>query len=344
MAMDLADRISDAAIAVLELIPDEQRFANLSRVVLKGGASRFIPVVLENEPIRYVLPVGVPGETLEFGTLLIQRTRCSIVWRAREDRPYHAQICELSEETSVVQSAETVRGEVWGRFDLRRRGQKNMIFLVPPVSDVELPRLLKWTLIDEPKCTKGQFRLEPLSAAVTLQNRKPVAASAATPPTQVMAAIRDGRPSPASEPAAPPKPVVPRKASSPKPAPLSVATAPSIPVPPQQPAAATPATPLSPHQPMVPAPVAPQPAHQPVVTAPTDVFPIGPEESLMPSELRPAPPVPVPVHPPVHQPFYLPAPAAPNPLTAGAKAFLITFAAAILIGAVFVLLTLMGMF
>ena len=79
MPDDLAGRIGDGAVAVFELVPGEQRFADLSNYVLRGGASRFAPVVLDNEPIRYVLPVGIPGTKLDYGTLLIQRSRCALV-------------------------------------------------------------------------------------------------------------------------------------------------------------------------------------------------------------------------------------------------------------------------
>ena len=78
MQDDLASRISDGSIAVLELLPGDDRFADLSNYVLRGGASRFAPVVKYDEPIRYVLPVGVPGSKLDFGTLILQRTRCAM--------------------------------------------------------------------------------------------------------------------------------------------------------------------------------------------------------------------------------------------------------------------------
>ena len=42
VADDLADRISDGHVAVLELVPGEQRFIDLSRFVLRGGAL-FVP-------------------------------------------------------------------------------------------------------------------------------------------------------------------------------------------------------------------------------------------------------------------------------------------------------------
>ena len=142
MADDLADRISDGHVAVLELVPGEQRFIDLSRFVLRGGASRFAGVVLDDEPIRYVLPVGVPSRTtLDYGVLLIQRSRCALVWRTDPMKPSHALIAELGPDTTVQAAPVVVRGEMWGRFDLRHTGSTPMTFLVPPVdSPVEIHR------------------------------------------------------------------------------------------------------------------------------------------------------------------------------------------------------------
>ena len=119
MPDDLADRISDGVVAVLELVPGEKRFVDLSRHVLKGGAERFRPIVLTDEPVRYLVPVGVPGKKLDFGTLLVQRSRVALVWRSDPARPYHAVVCDLNRRTTVSQTAVVVRGETWGRFDMR---------------------------------------------------------------------------------------------------------------------------------------------------------------------------------------------------------------------------------
>lgn len=166
MADDLASRISDGAVAVLELVPGEQRFADLSNYVLRGGASRFAPVVLDDEHLRYVLPVGIPGAKLDYGTLLIQKSRCALVWRSEPSRPYHALITELGPETTVAQTPVTVRGEVWGRFDLRRPGLPDMTFLVPPVASTALPRMLHRVLIDEPGSSQGRIEAAPLTREV----------------------------------------------------------------------------------------------------------------------------------------------------------------------------------
>jgi hypothetical protein len=166
MTDDLADRISDGVVAVLELVPGEQRFADLSRFVMKGGASRFHPVILDEEPIRYVLPVGVPGRKLDFGALLIQATRCALVWRTDPSRPFHALVMTLGPATTVAQSAVTVRSETWGRFDLRDP-QGSMTFLVPPVASPALPRALHRALVVEPHSHRGAAESTPLSPSIT---------------------------------------------------------------------------------------------------------------------------------------------------------------------------------
>ncbi len=227
MADDLADRISDGAVAVLELVPGEQRFADLSRFVLKGGASRFAPVVLDDEPVRYVLPVGVPGKKLDFGTLLIQNSRCALVWRTDQTRPYHAMITDLGPETTVKTSPATVRGDVWGRFDLRHPGTANMTFLVPPVASHALPRMLQRVLVEEPKAQQGTFETTPLPAAITeIEQPKPEPA----PAPSVVAA-----PTPAPE--STPAPSAPQLT----PSPLAAAATPVPPPAPVQAPAAQPA-------------------------------------------------------------------------------------------------------
>jgi len=182
MPDDLAGRIGDGAVAVFELVPGEQRFADLSNYVLRGGASRFAPVVLDNEPIRYVLPVGIPGTKLDYGTLLIQRSRCALVWRTEPSRPYHALIMQLDSQTTVAQSAATIRGEAWGRFDLTHPGNADMTFLVPPVASTALPRMLYRVLVEEPGSRRVRSSGPELSAAVVEGNEPDVTAGEAPAP------------------------------------------------------------------------------------------------------------------------------------------------------------------
>lgn len=163
---DLANRISEGAVSVLELVAHDKRFAELSTTVLRGGAERFRAVVVDDEPIRYVLPVGVPDERLDFGTLLVQATRVSLVWRPEQIRPYRAVVCALGPGTEVSQTAVPVRGETWGRFDLRD-GSASMTFLVPPVSTPDLPAALHAALISDPGSTIGRFATAALAPAVT---------------------------------------------------------------------------------------------------------------------------------------------------------------------------------
>lgn len=198
MADDLAARISDGAVAVLDLVPGEQRFHDLSRFVLRGGASRFAAAVLDDEPLRYVLPVGVPGRKLDYGTLLIQRSRCALVWRTDPARPYHAKIAALGPDTTVSQSPVTIRGEVWGRFDLHPADGPTMTFLVPPVAATALPRMLHRVLVDEPRSRLAFVEAPPLPTAVTDGVAEPVP-SAADPdaPTEDLGpALRADEPDP----------------------------------------------------------------------------------------------------------------------------------------------------
>lgn len=184
MADDLASRISDASVAALELVPGEQRFADLSNHVLRGGASRFAPVVLDDEHLRYVLPVGIPGASLVYGTLLIQKSRFALVWRQDPSRPYHAQTMELGPETVITQSPVTLRGEVWGRFDLRRPGSADVTFLVPPVASPALPRMLHRVLIEEPHSQLGRTVGAPLPVSLTEPSPAPEGSIVADAPVE----------------------------------------------------------------------------------------------------------------------------------------------------------------
>lgn len=222
---DLASRISDGSVAVLELLPGEGRFAELSHHVLRGGASRFAPVVLESEPIRYVLPVGIPGATLDFGTLLLQRTRCALVWKNDPLRPYRALIMELGPETTVSQAGAAVRGEMWGRFDLRREGTPDMTFLVPPVTSVALPRMLQRVLIDEPRSHAQRLVTEPLSRAVTEGQTQLTPPAPAPAPAATQAPAPQAPPAPRTVAPAP----LPAAAPLPTPAPEAPAAAASTP-------------------------------------------------------------------------------------------------------------------
>ncbi len=215
MADDLAARISDGAVAVLDLVPGEQRFHELSRFVLRGGASRFAAAVLEDEPVRYVLPVGIPGRKLDYGTLLIQRSRCALVWRTDPARPYRARIVELGPDTTVSQSPVTIRGEVWGRFDVQHGEGPVMTFLVPPVSATALPRMLHRVLVEQPRSQLAFVEAPPLPTAVTEGVTEPVP-SFVDPdaPTEGLdaAAIRSAA---SAEPTEPTQPTEPAPAAEP---------------------------------------------------------------------------------------------------------------------------------
>lgn len=183
MRDDLAGRLMDGALAVLELVPGERRFTDLSRQVLRAGASTFESVVSDHERIRYVLPVGVPAGSLEYGALIIQDSRCSLAWTVNDAA--HGLICELDPDTTVTQSPAHVRGETWGRFDLNRAGHQTMTFLVPPVAAVALPKLLHRVLVLEPACQLSRGPVAELPDSV-LNPTAPSASAVVDAPTSML--------------------------------------------------------------------------------------------------------------------------------------------------------------
>lgn len=128
--MDLADLISRGAVAALDLAPLDPRFSGLSRQVLQGGASRFAPVVDASEPVEYVVPVGVPEASVNFGALVIQHSRVGLVWRDARQGDRHALVA-LGPDTRAEWSPVTLGGEQWARFDLVD-GDTTLSFLAPP--------------------------------------------------------------------------------------------------------------------------------------------------------------------------------------------------------------------
>ena len=69
---DLADRISRAAVAALDLAPFDDRYGRLSRQVLAGGASRFQRVTADDQAVHFVIPVGLAGQRIDYGALVLQ--------------------------------------------------------------------------------------------------------------------------------------------------------------------------------------------------------------------------------------------------------------------------------
>lgn len=133
---DLADRISRAAVAALDLAPFDERLSKLSRLVLTGGASRFAVVVTPDEPLHYVVPVGLPHERIDYGALLVQNTRVGLVWRdsASHDRN---RVIRLDPTNTPRYSPLELVGEEWTRFDLEP-DDPEAAFLVPPVNTPQL--------------------------------------------------------------------------------------------------------------------------------------------------------------------------------------------------------------
>lgn len=153
---DLADLISRAAVAALDLAPFDDRFGRLSRQVLAGGASRFARVVDPNLPVRYVIPVGVTGERIEYGALVLQPGRAGLLWRDASGTD-HARTVALDAAAPGRYDELTLGGEPWQRFEVGE-GEDRLGFLVPPVSS---PRL-RSTLIDHLNAQPADFAPGPV--------------------------------------------------------------------------------------------------------------------------------------------------------------------------------------
>lgn len=138
---DLADRISRGAVAALDLAPFDDRFSKLSRRVLAGGASRFSRMVADDEPVEFVIPVGLPHERIDYGALVLQHSRAGVVWRDAAGVDHHRGV-SIDPDARGTFSALTLGGEQWLRFDLPDAAGP-LTFLVPPVSSP----LLRSTLI-----------------------------------------------------------------------------------------------------------------------------------------------------------------------------------------------------
>lgn len=145
---DLADRISRAAVAALDLAPFDDRFASLSRQVLTGGASRFARVIDERQAISYVIPVGVAGERIDYGALVLQPEGAGLLWRDARGADHHASV-SVTPTTPATYSTVSLGGEPWVRFSIGSASR--LTFLVPPVKS----RALLPTLIDHFGATPG---------------------------------------------------------------------------------------------------------------------------------------------------------------------------------------------
>lgn len=138
---DLADRISRAAVAALDLAPFDDRFAQLSRQVLTGGASRFSKIVDERQAVSYVIPVGVAGQRIDYGALVLQPDLAGLLWRDPSGVDHHASV-SVTPSTPATYSTVSLGGESWTRFSVG--GASRLTFLVPPVKS----RALLPTLVD----------------------------------------------------------------------------------------------------------------------------------------------------------------------------------------------------
>ncbi|MFV0406263.1 MAG: hypothetical protein ACK5LN_05500 [Propioniciclava sp.] len=219
---DLADRISRGAVAALDLAPFDDRFTKLSRLVLTGGASRFIAAVNPDEPLDYLVPVGLPHERIEYGALTVQRSQLGLVWRdaAAQD---HTRVVQLDPANPARYSTLELGGESWTRFDLTS-GEDAFAFLVPPVSSPKLTRTLVTVLQATPESTEAP----PPPAASPAPTPRPDPGSPAAPP---MPLFRDEAPT-----AAPP--ASPAPATQP-PEPVPASPAPKVQVSPPPPSSPT---------------------------------------------------------------------------------------------------------
>ncbi len=137
---DLADRISRAAVAALDLAPFDDRYASLSRQVLAGGASRFSKVIANDQALHYVIPVGLVGERVAYGALVLQDHQAGVLWRDADglDR---AVVVARDDAVSATFSPVILGSQEWMRFDVTG-GSAPLSFLAPPVAGSLLDRAL----------------------------------------------------------------------------------------------------------------------------------------------------------------------------------------------------------
>lgn len=177
---DLADRISRAAVAALDLAPFDDRFAALSRQVLAGGALRFSRILDQSHAISYILPVGVAGERIDYGALALQPNAAGLVWRDADGVDHHASV-SVTPATPATYAEVELGGEPWVRFSVG--GASRLTFLVPPVKS----RALIPMLVDHFGATPGPAPTTvlpeptPAPALVRFPDPPPVAPSPAPP-------------------------------------------------------------------------------------------------------------------------------------------------------------------
>lgn len=146
---DLADRISRAAVAALDLAPFDDRYANLSRQVLAGGASRFSRVIANDQAVHYVIPAGLVGERVAYGALVLQDHQAGVLWRDADGLDRTA-VVSRDDAMKATFSPVVLGAEEWMRFDITSESGV-LSFLAPPVAGSLLDR----TLIDFFRATAG---------------------------------------------------------------------------------------------------------------------------------------------------------------------------------------------
>ncbi|MFT3875101.1 MAG: hypothetical protein QM708_01535 [Propioniciclava sp.] len=137
---DLADRISRAAVAALDLAPFDDRYGRLSRQVLAGGASRFKQVITDDQAVHYVIPVGLVGERVAYGALVLQERQAGVLWRDADGLD-HTALVPRDETLSARYAPVLLGAEEWMRFDVTAASAR-LAFLAPPVTGPLLDRAL----------------------------------------------------------------------------------------------------------------------------------------------------------------------------------------------------------
>lgn len=198
---DLADRISRAAVAALDLAPFDDRYGRLSRQVLAGGASRFGRVIADGQAVHFVIPVGLAGEQIQYGALVLQDRQAGVLWRDAQGID-HGQVVPRSAATRTTHVPVILGGQEWVRFDVDTDGD-HLAFLAPPVSG----SLLRTTLVDffssSPAAVLPAAAAPAPAAAVAEDDRSPDASSEATAIQDAAAADEpDGESEDVAEPAA----------------------------------------------------------------------------------------------------------------------------------------------
>lgn len=182
--MDLAEALSSGAASALDLAPFDERFARLQREVLSGGASRFAPAVATDEPVRYVIGVGIPLEHLHFGALIVQASRVGLVWRDAAGASVH-RVAHLGHAAATTSPVE-LGGERWTHYQVTSP-QGELGFLAPPTATSALNDTLQAVFSSRASVpAAGSTAWAPTSPAAVAGPTESVAPRSPSSPTMVI--------------------------------------------------------------------------------------------------------------------------------------------------------------